>query len=604
VLTIAGAEALALVAATVAPQLVTRIAVVPRHAPMAVVSQVAPVLAVGPDGCHCGRAGGGTVPLPRHLAVNADIALINSRFDEPRVSMGFEDAPDSYRTVGVIGGGTAGYFAALALNAKLPHLDVTLVESSSIPIIGVGESTTPDVVFFLHGDLGLDLHEFYCTVRPTWKMGIKFFWGKPGDYYFNEPFARPRHSEALHYDGDINTSSVVSRLMSKELGPMIDTDRGPVFLIDRLVQPKATHTHWCAYHLDNKRFVGYLAEQARRRGIPYIDAKIQGAVKTPDGHEIDYLMTEDGRKLKFDLYIDCTGFRSALLEKEMGSRYVSFDRSLFTDTAVVADVPNGGHLKPYTLAESMECGWCWNIPQEESDHRGYVFSSSFCSVEDAAAEMRRKNPGMSDYWTVKFRSGRHEEFWKGNVIGIGNSYGFVEPLESTAIQIVIIELQTLIRNFPKRRSEPMARQVLSSKVAGAWDYIRWFLSIHYKFNRKFSNAFWQTCWNDGDISGIADLVALFQERAPLVSRPDADLIRSRLTSDDLTFNLALVDTMLLGQGVPTARLEPPTESREAWRQRGMAADRLLAQSMTQRRALETLRERPEILGAMKVPGII
>lgn len=595
-------EAQALLAAALPPQLVTRLVSVPRRAPLAPLTQVTPVMPAAPGHCVCNT--GAPEDLPRHLQVNADLSLVNSRVDEPRVSAGPEDVPDPYRTVGVIGGGTAGYFAALAIKAKLPHLDVTLVESSQIPIIGVGESTTPDIVYFLHGDLGFDLHEFYCAVRPTWKMGIKFFWGQPGEYYFNEPFARPRHSEALHYDGDINASSFVSRLMSRELGPLIETDRGPAFLLERLAQPQSAYPHWCAYHLDNKRFVAYLAEQARKRGIPYIDAKVAGAVKTPDGEEIDYLVTDDGRRLKFDLFIDCTGFRSALLEKEMGARFLSFEKSLFTDMAVVAEVPHGGHLKPYTLAESMECGWCWNIPQEESDHRGYVFSSRFCTVEEAAAEMRRKNPDMSDYWTVKFRSGRHDEFWKGNVIAIGNSYGFVEPLESTAIQIVIIELQTLIRNFPKRKSERLAKNVIASRVAGAWDYIRWFLSIHYRFNRKFSNPFWEACWNDTDISGMADLVELFQERAPLLTRPDVDLVRTRLTSDDLTFNLALVDTMLLGQGVCTATLEPPTESHDAWRQRAAATERLLARAVSQRRALEILRERPEILGSIKISGII
>jgi tryptophan halogenase len=252
----------------------------------------------------------------------------------------------------------------------------------------------------------------------------------------------------------------------------------------------------------------------------------------------------------------------------------------------------------------MDCGWCWNIPQEESDHRGYVFSSRFCTVEEAAAEMRRKNPAMSDYWTVKFRSGRHEEFWKGNVIGIGNSYGFVEPLESTAIQIVIIELQSLIRNFPKRKSERFQKKVLQSKVAGAWDYIRWFLSIHYRFNRKFTNAYWEECRANADISGIADLIELYKERAPLLTRSDADLIKQRLTSDDLTFNLALIDTMLLGQGVPTTHLDPPTESRESWRRRAVATERLLDMAVSQRRALEILRERPEILGSIRISGLI
>src|SRR5262249_49008438 len=178
-------------------------------------------------------------------------------------------------------------------------------------------------------------------------------------------------------------------------------------------------------------------EHARREGVEYLDRTVAGAV-VADAGRVDHLATQEGDALRFDLYIDATGFRSLLIEGALGSPYLPYDSTLLCDRAVVANLPHGGLLKPYTLAETMDAGWCWNIPQVDEDHRGYVYSSAFLDVDAAAAEMRRKNPGMSDYWTVKFRSGRHRDFWLGNVVAVGNAYGFVEPLESTALHMVIL----------------------------------------------------------------------------------------------------------------------------------------------------------------------
>ena len=127
--------------------------------------------------------------------------------------------------------------------------------------------------------------------------------------------------------------------------------------------------------------------------------------------------------------------------------------------------------------------------QRTDDHRGYVFSSSFCTLEKAVDEMRSQNPHMGDHRTVRFRSGRHEEFWKGNVVGIGNAYGFVEPLQSTALHMVIEETHILIDNFPLSSDTPQMRRVVNRQINAQWDYLRWFLAIHYKFNKKTRQDF-------------------------------------------------------------------------------------------------------------------
>ena len=497
-----------------------------------------------------------------------------------------QDNPDAYRSVAVLGGGTAGYLAALAIRARLPELDVTLIESSSIPVIGVGEATTPELVCFLHAKrfLSLDLPDFYRRVRPTWKLGIKFLWGLPDeDYFFTFPFQFGRVLESRVYRGDLNHQCLGSILMSQ--------DRVPVFALANGGHDWHFNQVPFAYHLENRRFVRYLHQEAVRAGVKHLDCVVRDATICPDGHAVDCLLTADGRQLKFDLYIDCTGFRSLLLEHKLGSPFQSYESTLMTDCAVAASVPHNGVVKPYTLAETMEHGWCWNIPFEDEDHRGYVFSSAFTSTDKAIDEMRSKNPGMHDPFVVRFRSGRHKHFWKGNVIAIGNSYAFVEPLESTAIHMIIHELDLVTAHFPGSRHDVAIKDRLNQKIGESWDALRWFLGLHYKFNRRLGTPFWREVNADADISGAEDRLALFRERAPLSYRRPLfyPFIPVEFFSGDLSF-----DTILMGQQVE-AQLLPPEEKEASWTARINALCHFSRRALGQREALALLRQRPEIL---------
>src|SRR5690606_14625342 len=147
------------------------------------------------------------------------------------------------------------------------------------------------------------------------------------------------------------------------------------------------------------------------------------------------------------LYVDCSGFRSFLLGQKLGATFTSYASSLFTDTAIAFNAPHGGKLKPYTTARTMEHGWCWNIPMVEDDHLGYVHSSAHCSEDQALAEARAIWPALSGERTVRFRSGRHDRLWVGNVFAIGNAYAFVEPLESTGLLMITRAITSLVRAF-------------------------------------------------------------------------------------------------------------------------------------------------------------
>jgi len=150
---------------------------------------------------------------------------------------------------------------------------------------------------------------------------------------------------------------------------------------------------------------------------------------------VEAIVTDEGERLAFDVFIDCTGFQSLLLEQTLRSPFISYADSLFTDSALAFSLPNQGEPKPFTAAVTMDAGWCWVIPQRRDDHLGYVFASAFTSEEDARREIASRFGGH-DARLVKFKSGRHREAWCGNVIAIGNASGFIEPLQSTGVAMI------------------------------------------------------------------------------------------------------------------------------------------------------------------------
>ncbi|MDJ0346000.1 tryptophan 7-halogenase [Streptomyces sp. H10-C2] len=523
-----------------------------------------------------GRGGSGTNPM----AMLENLAAAGDDFVKPD-----ENDPRAIRRIGVIGGGTAGYFTALALKAKRPWLDVTLMESKQIPIIGVGEATVSYVTLFLHHYLGIDPEELYRRVRPTWKLGIKFDWGPHPDGFMG-PFDWSGDAVgmlgSIATTGNINGATLGSAMMEADRAAVYDVGGAPLSLMKYLP---------FAYHLDNGLLVSFLAELAQRRGIHHVEATLEDVVLSGDDW-VERIRTTDGRDLSFDLYVDCTGFRSRLLGQALKTPYNSFGSSLFTDSAVTGNIEHGGHIKPYTQATTMNAGWCWRIPTRDSDHRGYVYSSSAISDDEAAHELATRFPGISDPRVVRFRSGRYEKAWRGNVIGIGNSYAFVEPLESTGLVMIAVEAQTLVATLPASWDAPQVRDTVNAGLAQQWDAIRWLLAIHYRYNTRLNTPFWKECVATADVSGFQPLLDVFAGGAPLTRRNV--LVQDLLNRIAPTFfGLFGIDYLLLGQQVPT-RLLPMNEPVEKWHARKRAADVLVGRSMPTRQALEAFDAFPEL----------
>jgi len=489
----------------------------------------------------------------------------------------------------VLGGGSAGFIAAISLKVTLPHLRVVVVRSKEIGVIGVGEATTVAVPLYLHGNLRIDPAAFYRVAQPVWKLGIRFLWGpRPFfDYTFSHQIdsrwsGLPR-TNGYYCDEVMEDVDVASSLMSADRA-FARTDAGdPVF------------GHNVGYHIENVNFVEFLEGHAASVGVEIVDDTVVGvtpAAPAGDGGEpgVAAVALASGRTEAADLFVDCSGFASLLLGKALAEPFVSYRPSLFCSRAIVGNWERGAGevVRPYTTAETMAAGWCWQIDHEHHVNRGYVYSPDFVSDAEAEAELRAKNPRIGAVRLVRFVSGRYERAWVGNVVAIGNSAGFVEPLESTGLSAICDASQGLAESLVDAdgRPGPATRRIHNMRSARNWDAVRRFLAIHYKYNTRLDTPFWRACRADVDASGTADLVAYYQENGP------STLHRSTLLDPRDQFGMEGYLVMLVGQRVPYRRTHVPTAREWAIWERTRAASRALAA-----RGLTV----PEALGVIRAP---
>ena len=448
----------------------------------------------------------------------------------------------------VAGGGSAGFLSALTLKAGFPDAAVTLIRSPRHPVIGVGESTTRAIPVFLHETLGIDREAFYRAVRPIWKLGNRLEWGDPAISHFNYPFdqalttAHPglRKAPLYYCADDVSDISLSSSLMDQNRSPC-SLDQGHL-----TIRPEI------AYHIDNRRFLGFLEEIAVQRGIEIREREITGIPR--NGRDtIEALVFDDGSRLEADLYIDCTGFASRLLGETLGEPVDSYADTLFCDSAIVGSRPRGtpedDPIHCYTTSTTMTHGWCWRIDFLDRITRGYVFASAFCTPDEAREELISNDPRLQDdLRLITFPSERRRRFWGGNVAAIGNASGFVEPLEATALQMISEQLRFLTKALLDAGADPpeMMRELENRRFRRRWDDIRDFLAVHYRFNRRIDSPFWRHCRGEAGLGNAEEFVEYYQKCGP-------STLSQLLAPEPGIFELDGYLTMLLGQRVPTER---------------------------------------------------
>jgi tryptophan halogenase len=456
----------------------------------------------------------------------------------------------------VLGGGSAGFLAAISLKIKIPDLHVSVVRSKDMGVIGVGEATTFAFPNYLHGRLKIEPGELHRNAQPTWKLGIRFLNWSPRshfDYTFR-PQVSSRWENLAKTNGyyifdDMDYADAFPALMSHDKAFMRNKYGGPHIGTD------------VAYHIENRTFVAYLETYAARLGIDIQDDLVTEVKEDEAG--VTGLVLKSGRTETADLYIDCSGFASILLSKTLHEPYVTFKPTLFNDRAIWGgwertDEP----IKPYTTAEAMDAGWCWRIDHEFIINRGYVYCSDFISDDDAEKEFRSKNPKVQTTKPIKFRSGRHERAWVKNVVAIGNAGGFVEPLESTSLGVICDQSDTLVSSLSEcgRRPTPTIVRHYNKHFGMKWDNIRGFLAVHYKFNTGMDTPYWRECRAKCELGPAAEVVEYYRENGPGTAHQQT--LVDRLSQ----FGLEGYWTMLIGQKVPYQNPYVPTlEERETWR---------------------------------------
>lgn len=484
------------------------------------------------------------------------------------------------KNVLVVGSGSAGLIAALSFKRKLPQLQVSIVRSPEIGVIGVGEGTTPNFPTYLFDDLGISRKKFYQLAGPTWKLGVRFLWGPRGrfDYSFcpqlDSQWTDLPKPHGFYCDDEFANNNLAAALMRQDKVFGRQQNGCPD------IQP------WHAFHIENVKFVEVLEQIAREIGVDIIDGKVTDADLGPAGVTAVHL--EDGRRMEADFFVDASGFRSELLGRKLQEPFISFDKTLFCDRAVVGgwertDEP----ILPYTTAEAMDAGWSWQIDHEHHVNRGYVYSSQAISDDQAAEEFLRKNPkAPQSPRVVKFRSGCYKRLWVDNVVAIGNAGGFVEPLEATALMIVCSHCKTLVDFLTHSSLEPTAsiRNLYNDLVLDTWKDIRDFLGLHYRSNSAMDTPFWKHCQQDTDLSGIAELLDFYEENGP------TGFCRYRMPTSQSDFGIEGYFTILVGNKVPYRKRHQAAEKeRSLWNSHCKAFSSQAKTGLTVKEALEYVR---------------
>lgn len=428
--------------------------------------------------------------------------------------------------IAIVGGGTAGWMAAVLFAHIWRDFSVTLVEAPDIPTVGVGEGTTPALKKYFDF-LGIAESEWMAAAGATYKTGIRFAgWsGRPGydDYFHAFDSALDLHTEpAFLYNCDM-----------RRLGIAVEAHPDNYFINARLAVenrvpvpdnrfPFATGY---GYHFDAGRLAGYLSQQAARRGVFHKRARVTGVPVDESG--IAQLQLDSGETLVADLYVDCTGFSARLLEGALAEPFVSYGNQLLNDRAVVIGLEPESLAQVYTRAEAVDGGWIWKIPLAHRTGYGYVYSSRFCSPAQAEQTLRR-HLGITDAVPARhltMRVGRRARHWVKNCLALGLSQGFIEPLEATALNLVQTTIEQFADAWELNSFTDAQRQAFNQRVNEHFDGVRDYILAHYVVSARDDTPYWRAARQAPLTPALRQLLACWREGGDvrrLLAAPDYD----------------------------------------------------------------------------------
>ncbi|CAM4031948.1 DUF6445 family protein [Roseateles saccharophilus] len=395
------------------------------------------------------------------------------------------------RRVVIAGGGTAGWMVAAGLAKCLgQQVDIRLVESEEIGTVGVGEATIP-TLHFMHEILDLDEKEFIQATQATFKLGISFEnWRNVGEHYF--------HSFGKTGKGHWTAGFQHFWLEGRRRG--LASDYGDYCLelragLDNRFALLPDNGINYAYHFDATLYGQYLRRFSAALGVQRLEGKIVKVHQAEGSGDITGIALDNGALVEGDLFIDCTGMRSLLLGETLGVPYESWSHWLPCDSALAVQTESVGEPVPYTRSIAHPWGWQWRIPLQHRVGNGVVFSSKHISDDEAKAALLAHVQGevLRQPRVIKFTPGQREVVWKNNVVAIGLSSGFLEPLESTSIHLIQRGLTRLVELFPTDGIRQSDVDEYNAQAREQIEVIRDFIILHYHVTDRDDSAFWRGC---------------------------------------------------------------------------------------------------------------
>lgn len=409
---------------------------------------------------------------------------------------------NAIRTIIIVGGGTAGWMTAAAcarflLSARERRWRVQLVESDAIGTVGVGEATIPQIHHF-NAALGIDENMFVAATQGSFKLGIVFDgWRAPDHRYchgfgsmgrdlgligFYNYWLRARHDGRLAEDDD----SLDRYSVATQAGYLGRFDRPDP------ARPAPAGPHSYAFHFDAGLYAAFLRRFAEANGVERHEGRIVGIERDGENGNVRQLVLDNGGRIGGDIFVDCSGFHALLLGGALGVPYESWQDWLPCDRAFAVPSRGDEEPRPYTRAIARPAGWQWRIPLQHRVGNGHVFCSKATSEDEAATLLLANIPGerLADPRLIRFEAGRRARVWQHNVIAIGLSSGFLEPLESTSIHLIQTGIERFLSALPSAHPTEAERSAFNTEARTEIEAVRDFIILHYAANGR-SEPFWQ-----------------------------------------------------------------------------------------------------------------